>query len=353
MTILCIGGGSIGHTAPCVAVARALRSLDPGINVHVACADREEEELFLTTENLPHTTLPLPHRGFLFPLSLLRSLRQSKRLLRRLRPDVVFCKGGALCIAPAWAAHRMGIPIVLHESDAVMGRANRLISRWARTVCLGMESVSGSRISNSTVTGNPIRPELKHSNREEGLRITGFSGTRPILLVLGGSQGAEALNGFIRNHLPELLKVCDVAHVTGPGKASAGVQPGYWSSAFALREYPHLFSLAFLSLSRAGAGTISELAANGVPTILIPLEGLAQDHQLKNAEAAVEGGGCLLVKQERMEAELLSEIRRLLSDESARKKMSENIGKLHRSDAAVSIAHFILEEEEKNQEPGK
>jgi UDP-N-acetylglucosamine--N-acetylmuramyl-(pentapeptide) pyrophosphoryl-undecaprenol N-acetylglucosamine transferase len=351
MTILCIGGGSIGHTAPCVAVARALLSLHPTVNVHIACADREEEVLFLTTENLPYTTLHLPRRGFLFPLSFLRSLRQAKKLLHRLHPDVVFCKGGALCIAPAWAAHRMGIPIVLHESDAVMGRANKLISRWSTTVCLGMETKNEKLETRNVFTGNPIRPELIRGNREEGLRITGFSGTRPILLVLGGSQGAEALNGFIRNHLPELLKVCDVAHVTGPGKASAGAQPGYWSSAFALHEYPHLFALASLALSRAGAGTISELAANGVPAILIPLEGLAQDHQVRNAEAAVESGGCLLVKQERMETELPPTILRILSEENTRKKMSENIGKLHRPDAAVSIARLILEAEGKNQGP--
>lgn len=343
MTILCVGGGSIGHVAPCVAVARALLSLDPTAHVHFACSEREEERTFLEKEQLPYTTLPLPRWSSAFPLTLLRNARAAKKLLRAVRPDVIFCKGGAMSIPLVLRAQRWGIPVVLHDSDAVMGRASRFLANWSQVVCLGFHgSQLASQRAKFVVTGNPVRPDMLSGKREEGLRMTGFSGTRPILLVTGGSQGAESINRTIVSLLPSLLPLCDVAHITGKGKTAAPPQPGYWSAPLLHETYPHLFAIATLALSRGGANSINELSACGIPAILVPLEGLAQDHQTANALVAAKSGGFVVLRQDDLERELLQTMQRLLREPETLKAMSQQAKTFHKQDAELTIARLLI-----------
>ncbi len=340
---LLAGGGSLGHLAPCVAVARALREQVPDASLHIVCARREEETSFLRREDLPHTALPLPKRTWKFPFAFLKALREAGAMLDSFRPHAVFCKGGAVSVPVALAARRRRIPIVLHESDAVMGRANRLIARWARTVCLGMADPKPEvRIPKSVFTGNPIRPELTQGNRGEGMTTTGFTGDKPVLLVLGGSQGAQALNETVAARLDELLLRCNVIHLTGPGKAGATPRAGYWSAPFAHDELPHLYALATLALSRSGAGSIAELAANGIPAILVPLRGVAQDHQEANARAAERSGGCMVIEQDDLPARLVPTVQRLLADTTALEAMGGLMSTLHRPIAAKDIADAVV-----------
>jgi UDP-N-acetylglucosamine--N-acetylmuramyl-(pentapeptide) pyrophosphoryl-undecaprenol N-acetylglucosamine transferase len=222
-----------------------------------------------------------------------------------------------------------------------MGRANKKIAEWADVVCLGMPgTAAGNR---EVFTGNPIRQEMTQGKREEGLRLTGFLGNRPILLVIGGSQGAETINRIVIDLLPHLLRYCDVAHVTGTGKSAAKAQPGYWSAAILHEEYPHLFAAAALALSRSGAGSIGDLAGNGIPTLLVPLEDVAQNHQTANALAAVKSGGCLLLPQRELKETLISTVQNLVTDEAKRKEMGRNFRTLWNPHAAEDIAKILLQ----------
>ncbi len=287
-------------------------------------------------------TLAAP-KGWTAPFTMLSSYFAARKILRDFKPDAIFSKGGAVSIPLCFAAKQMHIPIILHESDAVMGRANSVIANWATTVCVGLPQAKGSLL-----TGNPVRPEITKSTRAEGLRLTNFSGSKPVLLIYGGSQGSQALNEWTIKHLDELVELCNVIHLTGKGKPGASSRSGYYTSPFAFTELPHLYAITTLAISRAGSGTISELAANGIPAILVPLRGLAQDHQYLNARAAQETGGCMVVEQTRIEEELFSTIRVTLDDAKKLRHLKEKMRTLWHPEAAKSIARHVLEATEKH-----
>lgn len=352
MRTLFVSGGSAGHLAPLVAVARAMKRVDANTEIAFVCSDRLEDAAYLSKEKItPALILSRPARNLLLPLTLMRDYKEASAFIHEWKPDVVFTKGAAISVPVCYAAHRKNIPIVIHESDAVMGNANRLIARWAKKVCLGMEAESREQKAErdfSTlsaqrfiVTGNPVRPEILEGSRTEGLRITGLSGSKPILLVWGGSQGAETLNAAVRAHIDELLETCDVIHLTGKGKKGAEPRAGYCTMEFAHTELPHLFAITTLAVSRAGAGTISELSANAIPTVLVPIRGLAHDHQFRNATTAQENGGCILLLQENLDAKLVSTVHVLASDTALRTEISQKMTSLHRPEAALHIAEII------------
>lgn len=347
MRILYISGGSAGHLAPLVAVERALKSMHPEAQSLFACTDKPEDAAYLKSEGVTFRQLPLPTRSWSFPFKFIQNELISRALMLEFKPDVVFSKGGAVSVPACRAAKKLGIPVVLHESDAVMGRANGMVARWATKICMGFpanaDAVQTFRRNVSITTGNPIRPNITQGSRAEGLRITRLSGTRPIMFVLGGSQGAESLNAAVREQIDAMLEHCDVIHLSGKGKKGATPREGYWTAEFAHAEIAHLYAIASFALSRAGAGSISELAANGVPTILVPIEGLANDHQVKNAEIAAAHGGCVLLRQKNLMTELLPLVKKFADDSENRAAMSAKIRTFQQPDAARRIAEILVE----------
>lgn len=352
MRILFVSGGSVGHLAPLIAVERALKEFHPQAETLFLCSDRAEDTEYLRKEGVAFEVVPLPRRSLSMPWRLFKNFLKSRATLRRFRPDTVFSKGGAVSVPCCLAASMMRIPVVLHESDAVMGRANRMVARWAETVCAGMAGGSGFGLRASSThgiphppqlifTGNPVRPEITKGSRDEGLKITGLAGDRPVLLVMGGSQGAEALNAAVAHHIGELLTCCDVIHLTGKGKAGAEARKGYWSMEFAYGEMPHLYAAASFALSRAGAGFIGELAANGIPAILVPIRGLANDHQVKNAQTAEEQGGFALLPQEQLDDSLVSLVESWARDPQLLAEMSQKARFMHQPEAARRIAEIL------------
>jgi UDP-N-acetylglucosamine--N-acetylmuramyl-(pentapeptide) pyrophosphoryl-undecaprenol N-acetylglucosamine transferase len=325
-------------------VWRELQKLEPSAQAQFVVSTRPEDSEYLKQEGITPLVLEAPRRGLSLPLTLLATYRDSARFLNQFKPDAVFSKGGSLSVPLCFAAKMKGIPVVLHESDAVMGKANKMIAKHAETVCLGLPiSQSANQSFHSIITGNPIRSSITEGERAEGLRITGFTGKRPTLLVFGGSQGAQIFNEWVIAHLQELLTFADVMHLTGAGKKGAAPCEGYFVKEFAGEELPHLYAVADLAVSRAGSGNIAELAACGIPSILIPIKGLAQDHQVLNAQLAQQEGGCLVVEQTAMEGKLLNEVRVTLADEHTRKELSQKIRNLYRPQAAKSIAQAVRE----------
>lgn len=341
-TVLFVGGGTIGHIAPSIAVWKALQKLDTDLQAHFVCSPRGEDASFLEKEGYNYTVTDAPRLSLTFPFKFIRAYKHAKEIVDRIQPQVVFCKGGYVSVPLSLAAKMRGIPIVLHESDAKGGHANQVVSRWASHICLGFPPKNES--PHRTFTGNPVREEIAKGKKEEGLRITGFSGNRPILLVMGGTQGAQAINEMISKKLHTLLPLCDIVHITGTGKSVIHQKTkGYWSVPFAFQELPHLYACATLALSRAGAGSLAELAANGVPTILVPLRGVGHDHQQKNAVQAAMSKGCVVMQQVQLDAQLVPFLKTLLGDTRQLQNMSESIRKLFKSDADRQIAQIILQ----------
>jgi UDP-N-acetylglucosamine--N-acetylmuramyl-(pentapeptide) pyrophosphoryl-undecaprenol N-acetylglucosamine transferase len=299
------------------------------------CSKRESDAAFLRANGAEFVQITHARRSVSCVWQFPQGFMEGWKLLAKFKPDAVFSKGGAVslpvCLA-AWAQH---IPVVLHESDAVMGLSNRLISHFA-TVC------SGFGLPGTLQTGNPVRSMVTKGSRAEGLKITGLKGDRPILLVMGGSQGARSINEAVMEKLDALLAHCDIIHLTGEGKGQAVQREGYFAMPFAKMELPHLYACSTVVLSRAGAGSMSELAAWALPVILVPLEGLAQNHQLRNAQVAAEHHACVLLRQEQLRTDLLRILKMLLDDAPEQKRLGRALQNLLVQDAARLVSEILF-----------
>lgn len=350
-TVLFCGGGSVGHVAPSLAVAQALTKHSQGIRTVFICMKRSEEIELLTHAGVRFSTLPplrVPSmyspRVFLFPFSFLRAFLRSLAVLRREHPDVVFSKGGTVSIPVCLAAWCKRIPVVLHESDSILSRSGFFLARIARKVCTGFvidRLPSGIR-QKVVHTGNPVREEILRGSRSAGQRITRFSGRRPVLLVIGGSQGAASLNKVVEKSFEKLIDLADIIHLTGAGKAISRTHARYFARPFVTEELPHLYALADLAVTRAGAGTLSELAVLGKPAIVVPLTGVAHDHQLKNAVILAGNGAMEFLKQEEL-ALLPGRVATLLQDRQRLKFLGENLSGFFPADASGNIAKVLLD----------
>jgi len=350
LKILFVGGGSIGHIAPALAVWEALRGYLPAgeekMSAHFVCSTRPGDAQFLQENDLEFSILNAPRVSLTFPITFLRAVREAKKILETQKPDIIFSKGGYVSLPLCFAAKKKHIPIVLHESDSVSGHANKIVGKWATYICTGFPNHE-SRITNHHFTGNPLRKDITKGSKEEALNIVGFDGTKPILLVIGGSQGSKAINEAISNQLEDLLLRCDIIHITGRGKSqlstlNSQLSSHYFQTEFAFTELPHFYAAADLAISRAGAGSIAELAANSIPSIFIPLRGVGHDHQYKNAQVAAENG-CIHLEQSDLTKKLLRTVHSLIEDSAKRNSMSEIFHDLCKPDAALQIAKIIAQ----------
>ena len=155
-----------------------------------------------------------------FPFTFLRAVGRAKKILNEQKPDILFSKGGYVSLPLCYAAKKQKIPIILHESDSVSGNANKIVAKWADKICTGFPNLATYQHNHiTTYTGNPVRAYITEGSKKEGLSIAGFDGTKPVLLVMGGSQGAKAINEAVMAQLDDLLLRCDIIHITGRGKS--------------------------------------------------------------------------------------------------------------------------------------
>lgn len=208
--------------------------------------------------------------------------------LGRLKPDVLFSKGGYVAVPVVWAAWLRRIPIVIHESDAAAGLATKLTAPLAQHIFLGYKEAAKSlkkHKSKLSVVGNPIRKDLNKGSKTRAQKLTKFKG-RKVLLVMGGSTGSGQLNQLVKDEKDSLTKHYDIIHITGEGKGRARREPHYYALPYAHDEMKDFYALADLAISRAGAGSLAELEATGTPALLYPL-GLesSRGDQILNAKA--------------------------------------------------------------------
>ncbi len=364
LRVLFCGGGSIGHIAPGVAVWEALRQKQQETKALFLCSQRADDRSFLKRANVPHRPIIAPKSAFgpsllLFPILLPIALFEALWTLLFFNPHVLFAKGGYVTVPVAIVAWMLGIPIVLHESDAVLGRGNRFLLRFARHLCIGAPAkelengdIAARKGIMVTATGNPVRAAILRGSRDGGKRVTGFSGNRPILLVIGGSQGAEALNETVRVHLSTLLTLCDVIHLTGKGKVRAGRQHArYFQREFANEDLPDLLAVADLVVSRSGASAVAELAALGKAVVFVPIPGLAQDHQGANARFLEVAQAAVILPQEKLKEEFLLTITQLIENAEKRKELGNRLKTFATPDAADRIANILLSEVQEKISP--
>jgi UDP-N-acetylglucosamine--N-acetylmuramyl-(pentapeptide) pyrophosphoryl-undecaprenol N-acetylglucosamine transferase len=354
MQVLLAGGGTAGHTSPLLATADALVRLDDSVVVTALGTPRGLEvrvvpEAGYPLELVPPVPLPRSLSPDLVrvPGRLRATVRAALDVLDRLRPDVVVGFGGYVSVPAYLAARRRGVPIVVHEGNAIPGLANKLGARFTTTVAT---SFPGTRLPHATYVGMPIRRMVstldRPALREEARRTFGLEPDRPTLLVTGGSQGARRLNQSVSAAQPALARAgVQVLHVVGPsGEASVVRQDG--DPAYVVVPYVDRMDLAYaaadLVVCRAGANTVTEVAAVGLPAVFVPLP-IGNGEQEHNARPVVDAGGGLLVADGALTAEWVSgTVPALVTDSGRLATMSAAAADLIPRDADEKLARMVL-----------
>ncbi len=348
--IVLTGGGTAGHVTPNMALIPYL--LKRGYEVHYIGSYNGIEKSLIEGMGIPYYGIAsgklrryLDLKNLSDPFRVLKGFAQAKKLLKDIRPDVVFSKGGFVSVPVVVAAGRKKIPAIIHESDMTPGLANRICIPYARKVCCNFpETAQSLPEGKAVVTGTPIRPELLKGDASKGRSFCGFSDDKPVLMVMGGSLGAAAVNDHIRRVLPALLKTFQVVHLCGKGKLAEELSgtPGYVQFEYIKDEMPDLFAMADVIVSRAGANAICEIAAIGKPNLLIPLPASqSRGDQILNARSFEKQGFSLVLEEETMTDEALLSAIKTLHENGA--SFREAMAKSQHLDAIAVILELIEE----------
>lgn len=307
--IVLTGGGTAGHVTPNIALIPELKKRGYEIS-YIGSYDGIEKKL-IEDMKIPYYGISsgkfrryFDPKNFSDPFRVLKGIREAKKILKKLDPNVIFSKGGFVAVPVALAAKSRRIPTVIHESDMTPGLANRLCIPSAAKVCANFpETLEALPEGKAVLTGTPIRKELFNGDRQTGIRFCGFTTDKPILLIVGGSSGSVLVNNAIRDILPTLLQKYQIIHLCGKGKLDETLNEteGYVQFEYIKKELSDLLSIADVVISRAGANAICELLALRKPNILIPL-GLnaSRGDQILNAESFERQGFSKVLKEENL-----------------------------------------------------
>ena len=305
--IVLTGGGTAGHVTPNLALLPHLK--EKGCIINYIGSYEGIEKGLIETAGIPYHGISsgklrryFDLKNFSDPLKVMKGFFEARKLLKKLKPDIVFSKGGFVSVPVVLAAKTRRIPCIIHESDITPGLANRICIPMAKKVCANFpETMKYLPAEKAVLTGTPIREELFKGSKIAGLDFCGFTANKPVIMIVGGSTGAMALNEAVRNLLPTLLRDYQIIHLCGKGKKAEEHQnsEGYCQFEYISKEMKDLFAAADLVISRAGANSICELLALRKPHILIPLSAAAsRGDQILNAESFENQGFSYVLQEE-------------------------------------------------------
>ena len=312
--IVLTGGGTAGHVTPNIALLPQLHKAPFDIS-YIGSYYGMEKEL-IEAEHIPYYGISsgklrryLDLKNISDPFKVLKGFGQSIRLLRRLKPDIVFSKGGFVSVPVVLAAKFCRIPVIIHESDITPGLANKIAIPAARKICCNFpETLKYLPKEKAVLTGSPIRQELLSGDPAVARSYCHFNAQKPVLLVIGGSSGSKIINETIRAQLKTLLKKFQIIHLCGKGNLDNSLvsTPGYAQFEYISQQLKDMFALADIVISRAGANAICELLALHKPNILIPLSAAAsRGDQILNAKSFEKQGFSFVIEEENLTGETL------------------------------------------------
>lgn len=320
------GGGTAGHVLPAIPVMRSLQQRGFAVSF-IGGIDGLEQRYLEGLQDVRYFGVASGKlrrywswRNLTDVVRVLRGIWQSFRLLGRIRPLVIFSKGGHLSFPVVLAGWLRRIPVVAHESDFSSGLANRLAMPFLDALCTSFPMRRPRRLRGELVhTGSPVRPELLAGSAHRGRMLLGVPAGRPVVLVTGGSLGADALNSVVVAAAPELVPSCSLVHVCGPGKQTELALPGYHQFEFVGSDWGDFLAAADLVVSRAGANTLFEVLTLGKPNLLIPLSPRAsRGDQVENADYAERAGFSQVIQQDALNAPtLVAAVTAMLADRDA------------------------------------
>lgn len=346
--ILLTGGGTAGHVTPNIALFPGLHNL--GYDIHYIGSYEGIEKKLLEEFQVSYYGISsgklrryFDPKNFTDPFKVIKGYRESLKLIKRIKPDILFSKGGFVSVPVVYAAKKCKVPIIIHESDMTPGLANKLCIPFANHVCCNFpETLNHLPEEKAVLTGSPIRKELLSGNKLRALNFCGFTANKPVIMVIGGSLGSVIVNEAVKSILPELLKNFQVIHLCGKGKVDPALNnlPGYIQFEYVKKELSDLFALSDLIISRAGANAICELLALGKPNILIPLSvNASRGDQILNARSFEKQGFSAVIEEEELTKEhLLETIQKIYS---SRNKYIEAMKKNDQSNSIDTILKLI------------
>lgn len=360
-TIFLVGADTGGHVVPTFALAQELEKNSDHQVFVIGVGSEIEKKFYQKLKKAKHLKISAGKAQFGSAVSkigaFLKSsagLAQSKYLILKHRPSVIFLKGNYATLPMAFAARILGRPVVIHESDAVLGRSNKMISGFAKKVFLSYpENIYQRKIINAEYSGPILRPEFSKisAKTEKDYQVFSFDQSLPTVLVLGGSLGAKTINKNIFEILEKILPTCQIIHQTGgidlPAASEAKkildakLQGCYFVSDFLDAELFSAFKIADIVISRAGSG-VFEIAACGKATILIPYPHAAADHQSKNAQYFGQKSAAEVIEDKNLSSTVLySAISKLLSSENRRKSLAKNLQESVKLDGREIIVRYL------------
>ena len=362
MKIVLTGGSTGGHIIPLVAVARRIKKKEVDAEFVFIGPQNKFSKKFMQAEGIEiKHAMSGKFRRYFSLLNILDIFKIPIGIIQALwhllwfMPDAIFSKGGCDTLPVVIAGWVYRIPIMIHESDANPGMANSVLAKFANRVAVSFPSAEAYFHSKQVViTGSPLREDINQGSLENARKIFSLEELKKTIFVFGGSQGSKIINEKVLEILPEILKKYQVIHQTGEknfeevkkGASELGIkigQAGYYAAPFMGEEIKDALAVADLVISRAGSSSISEIASNAKPAILIPIEKSANNHQRMNAYSIAKIGGCVVLEEANLgEHMLTNKIEEILNNEELKSKLSSNIKSFYHPDAAERIADGII-----------
>lgn len=346
--IILTGGGTAGHVTPNLALIPKLKERDWEI-LYIGSYTGIEKEL-IENAGIEYRGISsgklrryFDWKNFTDPFKVIKGYFQSRKIIKEFKPDIVFSKGGFVAVPVTMAAAHKKVPVVAHESDMTPGLANKLSAPYASRICCNFpETLKYLPKEKAVLTGTPIREEILTGSREIGLKICGFNGEKPVLLIIGGSLGSVKVNNAVRSVLDKLNEQFDIIHICGKGNVDESLlnRAGYVQFEYVDKELRDLFAASDLLISRAGANAICEILALKKPNLLIPLsQAASRGDQILNAESFEKQGYSMVLKEEDLNDESLLKAVKKLYDERA--EYIENMKSSVLSDGVMAVLNEI------------
>ena len=353
--IILTGGGTAGHVTPNIALLKSLKKENWDIS-YIGTENGIERNL-IEAECIKYFAVSsgklrryFSKENFTDIFKVVKGVSEATKLIRKIKPDIVFSKGGFVAVPVVLGAKLNNIPIVIHESDITPGLANKIAIPFANTVCTTFPETLKYLPKNKGInTGTPIRDMLYKGDSKKGIEICGFDNNKPIIMMMGGSLGSVKINKVLRKILPNLLKDFNVIHLCGKGNSDKDLNNlnGYKQFEYVSQELPHLFAATELIISRAGSNSISEFLALNKPNLLIPLSSSAsRGDQILNANSFKSQGFSMVLTEEDMTDITLEKSIRTLFNQ--RQKFIDTMKLSPLSDGVESVMKEIKKAAKKN-----
>jgi len=350
--IVFTGGGTGGHVYPALAVIDKLES--SAAEILWLGSGKGMEKKIVDQRKIPFYSIPCGKMRRYFSLlnfidifKIIGGFFCSLFIFIKLKPDLIFSKGGFVTVPPVAAACLLRIPVFTHDSDIGPGLATKINALWADRILVSSEEsrnyFSRSKQERIFVTGNPVREELLRGDSEKGRRMLGIKEDIPVILIMGGSLGAEQINNLILSNLGKLTEKYFIIHQTGEKNFKNLKQNNYYSVPYFNDELSDIFKIATLVISRSGASAVWEFAAAGLPSIYIPLESGSRGEQVKNAEVFQHLGSASVLRGDISSETFVDAIEKILDNKDNLKKMTEAAGEISNLESSSVISDMIKE----------